>query len=134
MAQGPGFDELQPILLIATPWRSRAYILAELQERGYEVRALPGIHLALGYLIRRPQVRPALVILDPEGDPDFSREKIRDLLEITDPAPWLVITSGIRPISWPELTQSDRVQLIKRPVTIGDIIRQVEQYLPAKDE
>ncbi len=125
----PGFDEWQPILLIAAPWRSRAYILAELQEQGYEVRALPGIHLALGYLIRRPAIRPALVILDTEKDPDLTWERVRDLLEITNPAPWLIITSGVRPLSWPLGEHARRVHVLKRPVSIGQIVEKAKALL-----
>ncbi len=126
---GPGFDELHPILLVATPWRARTYILAELQERGYEVRALPGIHHALGYLIRRPAVQPVLVVLDTTGDPDLGPETARDLFEMTAPAPWVVITSAVHENLPEEMTASPRVHVLRRPVTVGDVVAKIVELL-----
>jgi len=125
----PGWDELRPILLVATPWRSRTYILAELQERGYEVRALPGIRHALGYLIRRPAVRPALVVLDTTGDPDLTLKTARDLFEMTEPAPWVVISSAVHENLPDEMTTSPRVHLLRRPVAVGDVVAKIIEIL-----
>ncbi len=132
--KGPGFDARHPILLIAAQWRPRAYILAELQELGYEVRALPGIHFALGYLIRRPQVHPALVILDTEEDPDLTPERLEDMLAITEPAPWLVITSGTRPVPPVLARAAPRVHILKRPISIGQVVERARALLAGGDE
>ena len=57
------------VLLIAADWQSRARTLAELQEDGYGVTALPGLRHALATLARRA-AWPALIIPDVNVDED----------------------------------------------------------------
>ncbi len=122
-------DEEHPILLVAAPWKDRAYLLAELQERGYEVRAFPSIVAAIGYLVRRPRVHPALVILDIGEDPDISSRTIEDLFSITEDAPWLVIASRVHPLPEVRVLHAPRVHIVYRPVRVGSIVAQAERLL-----
>ncbi len=122
-------DEEHPILLIAAPWKDRAYLLAELQERGYEVRSFPGIVTAIGYLIRRPRVQPVLVVLDVVDDPDISTRTLEDLFAMTESVPWLVIASRLHPLPDTSVLHAPRVQVMYRPVRVGTVVEQVEQLL-----
>lgn len=123
------FSEERPILLIMTHWRERALILAELQERGHDVRALPGIVPAIGYLVRRPKVRPRLVILDIADDADVGEHTLRDLLDLTSGAPWIVITSATRTFAGQELLQERRVTLLERPLRVEEVVLAAEALL-----
>jgi len=128
-AQRPGYYEQAPILLVAVPWRSRTYILAELQEQGYEVRALPGIRYAIGYLVRRPDVHPALVILDTVDDPNLSEKTVADLHAITGDVPWVVLLSTQHDGQREFLVRHPRTRVLTRPVRVGDIITLVAETL-----
>lgn len=126
---GPGFREEAPVLLVATPWQSRAYILAELQERGYEVRALPGIRHAIGYLVRCPHVHPALVILDSLDDPDLTPQAVEDLRALTGRVPWVIVLSALQRGALTSLVERPHVHLLVRPVRVGDIISLVTRLV-----
>ncbi len=126
-----GSPEERPLLLIIADRKERALILAELQERGYDVRALPGIVLAVGYLVRRPRVVPRLVIVDVVGDPDVNEHTLGDLLALTPHSPWVVITSATRAFAGHTLLKNRKVTLLSRPVTVGDVVKAVEQALKA---
>lgn len=122
-------DEEHPIFLIAAPWKDRAYILAELQERGYEVRSFTGIIPAIGYLVRRPRVHPVLVILDVVGDPGVSPRTVEDLFAMTEEASWLVLASRTQALPDTEVLRTPRVRVLYRPVQVGDIVAHVEHTL-----
>ncbi len=111
-----------PILLVMTNWRERALILSELQEKGYDVRALPGIVPAIGYLVRRPGVRPQLVILDTVDDPDVGERTLRDLLDLTEEAPWIVITSATRTFTGQSLLHGQRITVLSRPLRVEEVV------------
>ncbi len=121
----PGFDEYRPIMLVAAPWQARTYILAELQEQGYEVRSLPGIRHALGYLVRRPRVHPALIVLDTMGDPDLNARTAHDLFAITAPAHWVVIASAVRENLPEDIITSSRVHVLRRPLAVEDVVNTI---------
>ncbi len=121
-AISPSGEEGAPILLVVASWRERALLLAELQERGYPVRALPGIIHAVGYLIRHPDLHPRLVILDVAADPEISERTLADLLELTAPAPWILVGSSTRKVPGQETLPLSRVHLLQRPVRVRDIV------------
>lgn len=125
--------EERPVLVIAAPWRERALLVAELQERGCDVRALPGIVYAIGYLVRRPHVRPAVVVVDVAEDPDISSRTVRDLLQLTEPSPWVVILPSTRKVE-PDLVSSPRIRRMKRPVSIGEVVETVLTLLQEEGE
>ena len=129
-----GFSENRPILLVVVPWKERALLLAELQERGHEVRALPGIVHAIGYVIRRPQVQPALVVLDVNDDPDISARTLRDLAELTEGAPWVIITSATRRVDGLDALPQGQVHTLRRPVRVEDVVNAVATCLGRADE
>ena len=126
--------EERPVLLVAAAWKERALLLAELQERGFDVRAMPGIVPAIGFLVRRPRVVPRLVILDVGDDPDIGERTLRDLLELTEGSPWLVIASTTRTVDgWPLLT-AKRATVLTRPVRVRDVVAAAEKLLSAQEE
>lgn len=121
-----------PILLIATDWRERAFILATLEEQGYDVRALPGIVIAIGFLIRRPHVHPSLIILDTNEDPDINERTLADLQVLGGDAPWIVITPVTRRVVGESFLSEMGATRISRPVRVGDLITLVKQLLDKK--
>ena len=125
-------SEEHPILLIATDWRERAFILAALEEQGYDVRALPGIVVAIGFLVRRPHVRPILVILDPSEDVDVTERTLADLRTLTEGAPWIVITPVTRALVGESFLSEVGATQLPRPVRVGDLITRVEELLNKK--
>lgn len=129
----PPVSEECPVLVVAAPWRERALIVAELQERGCDVRAVPGIVYAIGYLVRRPHVRPAVVVLDVAEDPDISPRTVQDLLQLTEPSPWVVILPSTRKVA-PELFSSPRIRRLKRPVSVGEVVETVLTLLQEAGE
>ncbi len=125
--------EEHPVLLVVANWRERAFILAELEERGHDVRAIPGIIPAIGFLIRRPHVQPDLVILDTSDDPDVNEQTLRDLLDLTGDCPWLVLASATRAFAGRPLLSNERVTLLTRPVRVEDVVTTAENILHAKE-
>lgn len=124
----PGSSDERPVFVVAAAWQERALLVAELQERGCEVRALPGIVPAIGYLVRRPHVRPAVVVLDVAEDPDISEQTLQDLLVVTEPSPWVVILPTTRKVDGDALA-APRVMALTRPVSVGEVVDRVLSLL-----
>ncbi len=109
------------ILLVAADWRSRTLLLAELQEAGYDVVALPSLEVALAALAGG-RLSPALVILDTQGDPDASPRRIGQLVNLLEEDVPLVLIVGVydaRTLA----SLRERVALwLSRPLRVGDVL------------
>lgn len=81
------------ILLVAADWRSRTPLLAELQEAGYEVAALPSVEVALAVLAAG-RVIPAAIVLDVQGDPHAESRRIGQLMNFLEGDTPLVLIAG----------------------------------------
>ncbi len=85
--------EPEELLLVAADGHARALLLAELQEAGYNVVALPSLEVALAALATG-RVRPALVVLDTQGDPSADPRGIGQLLNFLEEDVPLVLVVG----------------------------------------
>lgn len=114
------------LLLIAADWQSRALTLAELQEAGYEVMAVPGVEYALRAL-RRGLVAPPLIVLDVHDDPAATPERVARLMELASGVPLVLIVGVYDRAMWEPL-KPRVVAWIERPVTIGRIVDTVRSF------
>jgi hypothetical protein len=118
-------------LLVAADWQSRALLLAELQERGIEVRAEAGVRWATRALLRERLV-PPLLLLDTADDPDATPDKVERLLAILaedDVRPALVfLVSVFGRAEWQE-PFGNRATILTRPRTVNEIATLVQALL-----
>ena len=115
------------LLLVARDWRTRAYTLAELKERGHEVTAVPGVKFAIEVL-ERGQLAPPVVILDVHDDPDASPAAVDRLLALAPGKPLVLIVGVHQRSSWERVGREAAAWLI-RPVSIGDVVAAVERLI-----
>ncbi|HTG84834.1 MAG TPA: hypothetical protein VL853_08480 [Gemmatimonadales bacterium] len=118
----------EDVLLVAEDWQSRALVLAELQEAGYEVNAQAGLRRALNDLARHPE-HPLLVVLDLHGDEFATPETVDALLRLV-PAAKLILIVGVyaEPV-WDHFVAEGSI-VLRRPVSVGGIVQQVKRLLP----
>jgi hypothetical protein len=120
------------LLLIAADWQSRTFTLAELQEVGYEVMAVPGLRYGIKALIER-LVMPPLILADTHADDDATPERVEGLLELVPNIPLILVISAYdRPI-WEPL-RPRLAALLHRPVTVGEIVSAVRRAWPRQDQ
>jgi DNA-binding NtrC family response regulator len=116
------------ILLSSADWQSRTLILAELQERGYEVMAVPGLAYAIRAVLKG-HVDPPLVILDVHGDESATPEKVQGLLTLLPGRPVLLLTGVYDASRWEPL-RAQVARFMRRPIRVGDVVREVQRLLP----
>jgi hypothetical protein len=118
-------------LVIAADWQSRALLLAELQERGIEVRAEAGVRWATRALLRE-RLAPPLLLLDTADDPDATPDKVERLLAILteDGAhPTLVfLVSVFGRAEWQE-PFGNCATILTRPRTVNEVANLVQLLL-----
>lgn len=117
--------------LIAADWQSRALLLAELDVRGIEVRAVPGMRWAMRALLRERPAVP-LVLIDTAGDSEAQPPTVERLLAILaedGAAPRLILlVSAFERTSWEEAF-GGKALLIVRPRTVGEVADLVQAEL-----
>ena len=118
---------MRDILLIAADWQSRALILAELQEAGHEVMAVPGLHYAVS-AIMKGLIDPRLTLLDVRDDDYATPERVQRLMEMTPNAAYILIVPVYHRAIWEPLAQRG-ARVLSRPIRVGDVVRIVEQTL-----
>ncbi len=114
------------ILLVSADWRSRALLLAELQEAGYDVVALPSLEIALAALASG-RVRPRGVILDTYGDPDATPRRIGQLLNFLEEDVPLVLIVGVYDAQGLSSLRERVALWLSRPLRVGDVIAAIRQ-------
>ncbi len=122
------------ILLVAADWQSRALLLAELQEAGYAVRALPGLRQALRALIGR-RLRPRLILLDVHGDSDAAPPYAAQLADLAGGVPLVLLIGAFDAAAWGPFADRD-AEILRRPVSVGQVAAAVRRRLgrPQPDE
>jgi DNA-binding NtrC family response regulator len=105
---------------VAADWQSRALTLAELQEAGYEVTAVPGLRYALAALAHH-RLAPALILLDVHGDDDATPERVGDLRALAPGVPLVLVVGAFEQEVWEPLRNHVAV-LLRRPVTVGALV------------
>jgi len=120
------------ILLIAADWHSRTLTLAELQELGYDVIAVPGLYDGLK-MVLRSQVAPRLALVDMAQDDFGTPERVNELVQALPGVPVMLVVGAFERASYARL--SDRLAaLMVRPVRIGEIVDRVRALLPLTPE
>jgi DNA-binding response OmpR family regulator len=117
------------IILVAKEWKTRALIMAQLSEEGYEVMALRTIEEAM-MLLCQGVVRPCLIILDTMGQ-NLRESILADLRTLAGDTPILVCTGPF------DLAQFDFVEagftdLLIRPFAVKDVVDKVNKMLAAE--
>ena len=116
------------ILLSSADWQSRTLILAELQERGYEVMAVPGVKYAINAALKG-LVDPPLLIIDVYGDESATPEDVRGLMTLFRDRPVILLVPVFDQARWEPL-RGDVARYFRRPVRVGEVIQAVQQLLP----
>lgn len=116
------------LLLIAADWQSRALTLAELQEAGYEVMAVPGLRYGLRAL-RRGLVVPPLIVLDVHADAEATPERAAQVLALAPGVPLVLIVGAFERAQWASLRPRVAAWLT-RPITVGEVVATVRRLLP----
>ncbi len=116
------------ILLSAADWQSRTLILAELQELGYEVMAVPGVHYAIQAALKG-LVDPPLLIIDVHHDPEATYEKVQGLLSLFPDRPAILLIGVFDQRQWEPL-RSRASHFFRRPIRIGDVVATVQTLFP----
>ncbi|HEX8684146.1 MAG TPA: hypothetical protein VF707_17625 [Ardenticatenaceae bacterium] len=118
-------------LLVAADWQSRALLLAELQERGIEVRTEAGVRWATRALMHE-RLAPPLLLLDTTSDPDATPDKVERLLAIlaedgVHPT-LLFLVSVFGLAEWQE-PFGNRATILTRPRTVNEVATLVQALL-----
>ncbi|MFN3762273.1 MAG: hypothetical protein ACK4WK_03610 [Anaerolineae bacterium] len=116
----------EELLLVSADGRTRALLLAELQEAGYNVVALPSLEVALGALATG-RVDPALVVLDVQGDPRADRRGIGQLLNFLEEDVPLVLVVGAYDAPMLAPLRARVAAWLSRPLRVGDVVAAVRR-------
>lgn len=120
-------DEAQQVLLVAAEWRARALLLAELQEAGYEVVALPGLRLVVSALATH-RAQPLAAALDVTGDPHASPEGVEQVLELLGDTPVVLLVGAYQAATYAPLEPRVARWLV-RPVRVERIVEAVRELV-----
>ena len=118
------------VLLIAADWHSRALLLAELQEAGYDVMAVPGLRYGLRGVLRG-QVSPRLVLVDVWRDDFATPERLADLIRALPGVPVILLTGVFEREAYRPL-EEHLAALLVRPLRIGEVVALVRSRLAAE--
>jgi len=121
------------LLLIAADGHTRALLLAELQEAGYNVVALPSLEVALAALATG-RVNPALVLLDTQGNPRADLRGVGQLLNFLEEDVPLVLIVGAYDAYALAPLRSRVAAWLPRPLRIEDILTTVRGLLKKNHE
>jgi DNA-binding NtrC family response regulator len=120
-------SRLCDVLLIAADWKSRALVLAELQEAGYSVIVAPALRHAYRTLLGR-QVDPRVILLDVSGDADATPPYVEQLLSLAPGIPLILLTGAYEAEEWQPILEKAAGNL-RKPVTVGEVVEAVRQAL-----
>ena len=115
------------LLLSSADWQSRALILAELQELGYEVMAVPGVEYAVRAVLNG-LVDPPLLLIDVHHDAAATPDKVRGLLSLLPGRPSILLVGIFHRDRWLPLCE-EVTRCFLRPVRIGDVVDAVQALL-----
>jgi DNA-binding NtrC family response regulator len=115
------------ILLAAADWQSRALLLAELQEAGWGVVALPGLRHALRAMIGE-RVRPRVILLDVHGDRDATPGYAEQIAGLVPGIPLLLMVGVYDMPDWQPLRERG-VEMLARPLSVAEVVEAVRPRL-----
>ncbi len=125
--------DAEELLLVAADGRTRALLLAELQEAGYNVVALPSLEVALAALATG-RVQPTLVLLDVQGDPRADPRGVAQLLNLLGEDVPLVLVVGAYDARALAPLRARVAAWLPRPLRVKDVIAAVRQILGDEDK
>jgi len=114
------------IVLIAKEWKTRALIMAQLSEEGYQVVSLRTVEEAIMLLSRR-MTSPRLIILD-TTDQGLRESILADLRALAGDAPILVCT-GPFDLAQFDFDEAGFTNLLIRPFTVGGVVIAVREVI-----
>jgi len=121
------------LLLIAADGHTRALLLAELQEAGHNVVALPSLEVALAALATG-RVRPALVLLDTQSDPRADPRGVGQLLNFLEEDVPLVLMVGAYDAHALAPLRARVAAWLPRPLRIEYILTTIRRLLKKNHE
>jgi hypothetical protein len=111
------------VLLVSAEWQSRALLLAELQEGGYGVTALPGMSLALRALATG-RVRPDVVLIEATPDLHVRPINVEQMLGLLEGVPVILVVGAYDAADFEPLRERVAA-LLRRPIRVGSIVAEV---------
>lgn len=132
--QGRNDEKMKPprVLIVMPAQWTRALLRAELRESGYDAVGARDLLEALGSGLETPDPVP-LILLDQEalaaGDAELLHELL-DRLRARHPGASLVLLAG----ATHKAPAGPFEQVLRRPVSINDIVRAVERVVPLPAE
>ena len=121
------------LLLIAADGHTRTLLLAELQEAGYDVVALPSLEVALA-AIATGRVHPALVLLDTQSDPRADPRGVGQLLNFLEEDVPLVLMVGAYDAHALAPLRARVAAWLPRPLRIEYILTTIRRLLKKNHE
>jgi DNA-binding NtrC family response regulator len=105
------------VVLLATEWRPRALLRAQLIEEGFEVLATDTWKMTRRFL--RPGSKPRVVIVDLQGlvEPGQVLEDLRKLM----PPDRVIVLTAMGTVAAPKI-RALGFQVVKRPIRLGSLV------------
>lgn len=120
------------LLLLISDWQTRTLTLGELQERGYDVMALPGLRWGVKAIVQQ-RIEPALIVVDTRDDTETTPDRVRRLRDMAPRAPLVLIVSAYDRERFEPLRDIVAAFLV-RPLTVGDIVAAIGSAYGNDDE
>ena len=120
---------LPPRILLAIPaqW-PRALLRASLREMGYDASGTRSLTMLLHHLEPEPERGPIrLVVLDQDALTEVDQPQLEALNSAAIPI--LLLAPALRPVR-----EGLWAGVIRRPVSLGDVVQAIEQLLPLASE
>lgn len=116
-------DPGRRLLLLISDWQTRTLTLGELQERGYDVMALPGLRWGVKAIVQQ-RIDPLLIVVDTKGDSEATPDRVRRLRDMASRAPLVLIVGAYDRQAFEPLRASVAAFLV-RPLTVGELVEAI---------
>lgn len=116
-------DPERRVLLLVSDWQTRTLALAELQERGCDVMALPGLRWGVKAIVQQ-RVEPALIVVDTKDDSEATPDRVRRLRDMAPRASLVLIVSTYDRQQFEPLRNIVAAFLV-RPLTVGELVEAI---------
>jgi CheY-like chemotaxis protein len=120
-------DSRRDLLLVAADLEERRLLFAQLREAGYSVMSVPGVRYAIRAVAMR-LVAPRLILVDIHADEHATPEAIDSLRTLAVGIPLMLIVGAVSTEDWEQL-RSGGVALLRRPITLGQVVEAVQRAL-----
>lgn len=107
---------MKTILVVGRDWKFRALLRAQLREEGFDALGFETLGEAIEELTRTAPA-PAVVVFDTT---DATAPEKAQLAELAERLPVLLVASAQEPV------EPARLRLLRRPVALGAVVREVK--------